>query len=372
MNLKYITSQFRNYGVEALVWLAVFLLLTISNVSYDLILSVELAATLTFGMFFISIVCHYFLIPYLYKDNRYVIFVLVSLLFVSGVSLLSSYVLDVMTSSYMESLITENEQTLLDIKLPSETKPFFEESVEPEESHIHLSSLWKSIILYIGSFFLSLVMYYRKRTKDAEEQQSLLLQENVRMELNFLRSQINPHFLFNALNNIYSMVYTGDSHAADSVISLSEMLRYVTYESKESRILLSGEISYLDNYIEFQRFSFEGNVDVTFEKNIKSNSIYIAPMLFQPFVENSFKYSGIGQDKDAFIHITLDADQTELSFQIINSKKKSVAENTKTGIGIENVRKRLELIYPNRYQLVFHDQGTTFQLNLHIQLDDKQ
>ncbi|MBR0501881.1 MAG: histidine kinase [Paludibacteraceae bacterium] len=372
MNLKYITSQLRNYGVEAFVWLAVFLLLTISNVSYDLILSVELAAILTFGMFLISIICHYILIPYFYKDNRYVFFVLVSLLFIAGVSVLSSSVMDVVTSSYMESLIDENEQTLLDIKLPSETKPFFDEQpAEQEASHIHLSSLWKSIILYIGSFFLSLVMYYRKRTKDAEEQQSLLLQENVRMELNFLRSQINPHFLFNALNNIYSMVYTGDSHAADSVISLSEMLRYVTYESKESRILLSGEISYLDNYIEFQRFSFEGNVDVTFEKNIKSNAIYIAPMLFQPFVENSFKYSGIGQDKDAFIHITLEADQKDLSFQIINSKKKSIAENAKTGIGIENVRKRLELIYPNRYQLVFHDQGTTFQLNLHIQLDNK-
>ena len=98
MNLKYITSQLRNYGVEAFVWLAVFLLLTISNVSYDLILSVELAAILTFGMFLISIICHYILIPYFYKDNRYVFFVLVSLLFIAGVSVLSSSVMDVVTS----------------------------------------------------------------------------------------------------------------------------------------------------------------------------------------------------------------------------------------------------------------------------------
>ncbi|MCQ2209544.1 MAG: histidine kinase [Paludibacteraceae bacterium] len=370
MNLKHITSLFRHYGIEALVWLAVFLLLTISNISYDLLLSVELSAILTFGMFIISIVCHYFLIPRFYKDSKYLIFISLSLLFVAGISWLSSYVLDSVSTSYLASLAPENEQSLLDIQLPSETKPFFEEPIETEDSHIHLSSLWKSIILYVGSFFLSLLMYYRRKTEEIEEQQSLLRQENVRMELNFLRSQINPHFLFNALNNIYSMVYTGDSHAADSVISLSEMLRYVTYESKESRILLSGEISYLDNYIEFQRFSFEGDINVIFEKDIKSDMIYIAPMLFQPFVENSFKYSGIGIDKDAFIHISLTADVDDLSFQIINSKKKMISENTKTGIGIENVRKRLELIYPGRYQLEFHNTDV-FKLNLHIQLDSK-
>jgi sensor histidine kinase YesM len=265
----------------------------------------------------------------------------------------------------------------LDIQLPAETKPFFEEQeyseTSGENSRLYISSLWKTVILYFGSFLLSLITYYRKRTSEVEEQQALLMQDKVKMELNFLRSQINPHFLFNALNNIYSMIYTGDQHAADSVLSLSEMLRYVTYESKESRILLSGEISYLENYIEFQKFSYEGEINVVFEKDILSDTILIAPMLFQPFVENAFKYSGIGQDKDAYIRISLSSDNYKLMFSIENSKKKisySDKELKTNGIGIENVKKRLDLMYPNRHSLIIDDKGVSFRMNMSIELDN--
>ena len=169
------------------------------------------------------------------------------------------------------------------------------------------------------------------------------------------------------------MIYTGDQHAADSVLSLSEMLRYVTYESKESRILLSGEISYLENYIEFQKFSYEGEINVVFEKDILSDTILIAPMLFQPFVENAFKYSGIGQDKDAYIRISLSSDNYKLMFSIENSKKKisySDKELKTNGIGIENVKKRLDLMYPNRHSLIIDDKGVSFRMNMSIELDN--
>lgn len=166
------------------------------------------------------------------------------------------------------------------------------------------------------------------------------------------------------------MIYTGDKHAADCVLSLSEMLRYVTYESKENRILLSGEVVYLENYIEFQRYSYEEDINVTFEKNLKSEQIYIAPMLLQPFVENAFKYSGISQqEKDAFIHIKLDADNDKIVFYIENSIRKTKKEDkTKRGIGIENVKKRLDLLYLNNYSLNIDEDSAIYKLTLYIDL----
>lgn len=367
----------KHYSIEIFIWLAVFVMLTISNISVDLFLSMELSVILTVGMMIVFYTCRFLSIPYLYKNSRFFVFFLLSILFIGGVSWLTSYLEDSLTSSYLSSLVDERERSLLDIQLPAETKPFFEEQeyneTSGENSRLYISSLWKTVILYFGSFLLSLITYYRKRTSEVEEQQALLMQDKVKMELNFLRSQINPHFLFNALNNIYSMIYTGDQHAADSVLSLSEMLRYVTYESKESRILLSGEISYLENYIEFQKFSYEGEINVVFEKDILSDTILIAPMLFQPFVENAFKYSGIGQDKDAYIRISLSSDNNKLLFSIENSKKKmsySDKELKNNGIGIENVKKRLDLMYPNRHSLVIDDKGASFRMNMSIELDN--
>ena len=367
----------KHYSIEIFIWLAVFVMLTISNISVDLFLSMELSVILTVGMMIVFYTCRFLSIPYLYKNSRFFFFFLLSILFIGGVSWLTSYLEDSLTSSYLSSLVDERERSLLDIQLPAETKPFFEEQeyseTSGENSRLYISSLWKTVILYFGSFLLSLITYYRKRTSEVEEQQALLMQDKVKMELNFLRSQINPHFLFNALNNIYSMIYTGDQHAADSVLSLSEMLRYVTYESKESRILLSGEISYLENYIEFQKFSYEGEINVVFEKDILSDTILIAPMLFQPFVENAFKYSGIGQDKDAYIRISLSSDNYKLMFSIENSKKKisySDKELKTNGIGIENVKKRLDLMYPNRHSLIIDDKGVSFRMNMSIELDN--
>lgn len=367
----------KQYSIEIFIWLAVFVMLTISNISVDLFLSMELSVILTIGMMIVFYTCRFLSIPYLYKSSRFFIFFLLSILFIGGISWLTSYLEDSLTSSYLTSLVDERERSLLDIQLPAETKPFFEEQgyseTTSENSRLYISSLWKTVILYFGSFLLSLIMYYRKRTSEVEAQQALLMQDKVKMELNFLRSQINPHFLFNALNNIYSMIYTGDQHAADSVLSLSEMLRYVTYESKESRILLSGEVSYLENYIEFQKFSYEGEINVVFKKDILSDTILIAPMLFQPFVENAFKYSGIGQDKDAYIRISLSSDNTKLLFSIENSKKKtsySDKELKNNGIGIENVKKRLDLMYPNRHSLVIDDKGASFRMNMSIELDN--
>lgn len=362
--------KLKDNTISILFWMAIFVLLTISNASFDLILSVIISSVLTLGMMVVVVVSKKLLIPRLYK--LFAVFLLVSIVFIALFARVSSVVLDEVTFSYIDrtGMKHQDEKSLLDIELPSETKSFFEEHNRMEQERLSLSSAWKAFILYVGAFVFSLMTFYRKRAEEIETQRTHLLQEKMQMELNFLRSQINPHFLFNALNNIYSMIYTGDKHAADCVLSLSEMLRYVTYESKENRILLSGEVVYLENYIEFQRYSYEEDINVTFEKNLKSEQIYIAPMLLQPFVENAFKYSGISQqEKDAFIHIKLDADNDKIVFYIENSIRKTKKEDkTKRGIGIENVKKRLDLLYLNNYSLNIDEDSAIYKLTLYIDL----
>lgn len=355
--------------VETSVWIAVFSLLTFSNISFDLFLSLKLAALLTAGMFVVTLVNRVFLFPYFLMKNRMILFILLASIIIAAFTFIVYHFEDAVVSShYTETVFEDN--ALLDIRLPSETRSFFEEEDETTEARLFLSSKWKALILLAGAMMVSVMFQYRKHTEEIEAQRTSILQEKVQLELNFLRSQINPHFLFNALNNIYSMVYTGDKNAADSVLTLSEMLRYVTYGSKEKQIPLSGEINYLENYIEFQRYSHENDINVSFVKEISPEEIFIAPMLLQPFVENAFKYSGIGIEENAYAKFHLKANTHELVFKAENSKRivKREQKHIK-GIGIENVRQRLDLMYSGKYKLDFNETDNNFNLELTINLD---
>ena len=142
---------------------------------------------------------------------------------------------------FIEKNRVASEVSLLDISLPEERKPFFE-----EESLVSLlgnsqTTKWKILILFLGVTLVNFLSFYRQRSLAVEQVRNSLLQEKMQMELNFLRSQINPHFLFNAMNNLYSLVYMKDKNAPDAILSLSEMLRYVTNCSKNNEILLEKE-----------------------------------------------------------------------------------------------------------------------------------
>lgn len=352
------------YVGETLIWLSVFSLLTLSSSSYDLIRSAVLSSILTLGMIFVNYLCRFVIFPFLSK--KVILLLLVSIALIALLSKGSSLTIEYISDYFSEKdVITED--SLLDIQLPSENRSFFEVEKKSENNRISLSSGWMSCLLYMGSYLYALILYFRRRTAEFEHNQNILVQEKTQMELNFLRSQINPHFLFNALNNIYSMIYTGDKRAADCLLSLSEMLRYVTYESKENQILLMGEVSYLENYIEFQRFSYENEIDVTFQKSIQNERMLIAPMLLQPLVENAFKYSGIGLEKGAYIRLKLETDEKNIFFSIENTvRKRKVEDKTKRGIGIGNVKKRLDLLYFKRYSLDIEESSDVYKLNLSI------
>jgi len=194
--------------------------------------------------------------------------------------------------------------------------------------------------------------------------------EKTLAELKALKSQINPHFLFNSLNSIYVLARKNSPQVPEKVIQLSDLMRHVIYNSDVDFILLSKEVEMVQNYIELQNLRTTENEKISLELIGEVEGKKVAPLIFLPFVENSFKHGLKSGAENAFVKIKLEISGNELSFEIENSKGKSVeSENTKyKGIGIENVKKRLELIYPDSYSLKITENEKTYKVFLNVQL----
>ena len=190
--------------------------------------------------------------------------------------------------------------------------------------------------------------------------------ENLKSELSFLRSQINPHFLFNVLNNIVAMVRLKSEELEPTVIKLSSLLQYMLYETDEEKVLLKNEVEYLQSYIDLQqmRFSSKLNMQVHFE--LKDEWEAIEPMLLVPFIENAFKH-GNGLLKNPEIHISLKVENNLLDFQVKNKYIQSDKSNDKiSGIGLVNVKRRLALLYENKHSLKISQSEDWFHVSLQI------
>ena len=211
------------------------------------------------------------------------------------------------------------------------------------------------VVLFTATVAISVISVIQNTEKESQRIKNELKSEKLDMELRLLKSQITPHFLFNALNNIYSLVYTKDDNAPQSVLKLSDMLRYVMVDCQVDMISLEKEIKYIDAFIDFQKMSMENKSNVIFEKQIENKDFKIPPMILQPLVENSFKHSRLVSDSNGFVHFYLIQEKNDLVFIARNSIKGmslSIADSNKkpqSGIGLENVKKRLSLYYVNNY-----------------------
>ena len=191
--------------------------------------------------------------------------------------------------------------------------------------------------------------------------------EKLSIELNSLKTQVNPHFLFNSLNSIYSQALAKSDHTAESVLELSNLLRYMLYEVGEDKVNLVKELEMLENYIELQKLRADQSTRVTFRVTGDPEGRRIAPLLFFPLVENSFKHGVKGVSDSAYIDISLDLEHG-VSFTIRNNKGKvdDMEKGMYGGIGLENVRRRLELIYPKSHTFVVSETATDFEVKLTI------
>lgn len=190
-------------------------------------------------------------------------------------------------------------------------------------------------------------------------------QERLQAELSFLRSQISPHFIFNVLNGIVYLIRSKSEKAEKVTIELSELIRYMLYESDDAQVSLEKEIKYLQNYIHLQKIRFEDDVRIDFSTNGTIRSQMIEPMLLIPFVENAFKH-GVGMILDPVISISIQYDDSHLNYTVKNKIAPELSEDkdTSSGIGLKNVRRRLELLYPASHTLSIEEKNDWFVVNL--------
>lgn len=228
------------------------------------------------------------------------------------------------------------------------------------------------VVLFTAAVSVSVISVLQRAEKDNQKIKDDLKSEKLDMELRFLKSQITPHFLFNALNNIYSLVYTKDENAPQSVLKLSDMLRYVMVDCQVDHISLDKEVKYIDAFIDFQQMSMENKSNVIFEKHIKNHDFMIPPMILQPLVENSFKHSRLVNDSNGFVHFYLLQENNDLIFIARNSIKGmsvSIADPNKkqqSGIGLDNVKKRLDLYYGNKYSFKAQQEDNSYVVTIKI------
>ncbi|MEO7047275.1 MAG: sensor histidine kinase [Ferruginibacter sp.] len=193
--------------------------------------------------------------------------------------------------------------------------------------------------------------------------------EKLSMELEMLKAQVHPHFLFNTLNNLYSLTLTHSDKAPIVVTHLSELLRYMLYECDEKEVPLEKEIETLKKYVELEKLRYGSRIDVSFVSsgNIKDNMI--APLLLIPFVENSFKYGTSEQLGQCWVNLNFYADGNDFTFNLTNSISNEKTRSLSGGIGLQNIKKRLELIYPGKYTLTANEDAGMFIVKLQIQLN---
>ncbi|HKG05107.1 MAG TPA: sensor histidine kinase [Pedobacter sp.] len=239
-----------------------------------------------------------------------------------------------------------------------------------DQGTVAYSSILKYAIgaLFFSGFFVvvSSLLKFAIDWFGNERVQRNLERERKEMELQFLKSQLNPHFLFNSLNNIYSLAYQKSDKTPDAILKLSEIMRYMIYESNDSWVSLSKEIEYVQSFIELQKLRFKDGAAVEFTMNGEIDNQQIVPLILISFVENAFKH-GIANDPKNPIRINIIANQKILHFSITNKKNK-YNKDEMGGVGLNNVERRLQLLYPDRYKLNIVNSATHYTSELMLDI----
>lgn len=213
---------------------------------------------------------------------------------------------------------------------------------------------------------------YQQAAQKLRQVAQKLEKEKLEAELKLLKSQINPHFLFNTLNNLYALSLKKSDDAPEVVYKLSELMNYMLYESNRKRVSLEKEIQYIRNYIALEKIRYSPTIDIVMDVHGYTKDIFLAPLLILPFVENSFKHGLSKQLSTGWIHILVKVENEVLTVQVENSKNLENKITPKpSGIGLANVRKRLQLLYPGQYKLKIFDEEMTYMVVLRINLSQK-
>jgi two-component system, LytTR family, sensor kinase len=300
----------------------------------------------------------YFLIPELYFKKKTVLYISILLLLFLIVFLLQPF--DHLISNTMQPGPNNRPPPSFDDRPPRlPNGPFNERRVSP---HIDIVSIFLFVMILALSFAVQNTWRWRVTAQRAAKAET----EKAQAELSFLKAQINPHFLFNTLNNIYSLAITGNEHTADSIMKLSNIMRYVTDDVTEDLVPLQSEADCIANYIDLQRLRLGKKTAVEWSVSGNLNKT-IPPLLLMTFVENAFKY-GVSNRESTDILVQLAADEYSIHFYCSNKIVQGFQQPERTGIGISNTRRRLQHLYPDKHILTITNANDTFTVELTIQV----
>lgn len=243
--------------------------------------------------------------------------------------------------------------------------PFIYNDVDPNPYSI-LRILTATIdIVAISGVFLVIKLFKQQLSNANKEKQ--LLKSKFEAELNYLKGQTNPHFLFNTLNNIYGLSKKNENLSSDAILKLSKILRFMIYGTRKPLITIEEEIDVIKNYIELEQLRYSNKLDLKFDF-YSNTTASITPLILLPFVENAFKHGVAESTESAFIYITCTLNELmELRFSVKNSVEELEMQVKEEGIGLENVKRQLELLY-KKYKLEVNDNSTSYEINLFIDL----
>lgn len=336
--------------IHIIFWLFLTMICVMAIVSsekgtswYEIMVHFGYYGLINISIFYIN---YMLLIPQLVRERKkyalYIISIVLLIVFMGVLKTLVALLYSDIILNYV------NEKT--GVKIYTELPQYIFRSIFISGFFIVISSLIKFAVDWFGN----------------ERVQRQLESEKKDMEIQFLKSQLNPHFLFNSLNNIYSLAYQKSDKTADAVLKLSEIMRYMIYESNDSWVSLSKEIEYVKSFIELQKLRFKDGAAVELTINGEIDDQPIVPLILISFVENAFKH-GVANDPNDPIKINLIANRKILHFSITN-KKNNFNKDEMGGVGLNNVERRLQLLYPERYKLNIVNTATHYTSELMLDI----
>lgn len=285
-------------------------------------------------------ITNYVLIPRLLYKKKYVWFLLVFVVMIFSSSVLKMNILGhLLNNSLLINWYSNLKKSLYDNIIPH----FF---------------------LVIAGVAVKLLLDYGK----LQQRMAETAKEKAEAELNFLKSQINPHFVFNSLNAVYFLIHKDNTSARGALHKFSEMLRYQLYEMNDNKIPIEKEIQYLKDYMDLQQLRRDEQYAVQFTCAPDVRGFSVEPLLLVPFVENAFKHISHFTDKTNFVKVDMSRANGEFVFSVINSKEEQPTTELHGGIGLNNVKRRLELLYPGKHELQIRDQEDDFSVQLKFQV----
>lgn len=345
----------KSWAVHVVGWV-LFLLLPLTIVSREPnqnVISTVLTSGYFWGFCLIYVVVFYantlLFIPKLFLNQRYLLF---TATFITG--LLLMFYLQPFEKLVFEKFHRAGNQGFQDEgRMPGGPPAHSELEREPPPMRGRNRTPavdFVSLVLFITVWVIALATKISEQWRLTEKKVILSEADKAQAELSFFKAQINPHFLFNTLNNIYALAVSQSEHTAPSIMKLSRMMRYITEEAAEDFVPLEDEIICLENYIDLQRLRLNAKTKVEFNCEGEVRNITIAPLILMTFVENAFKY-GVSNRFENRIEIRLNITDGRILFSCKNQIFETDLETESTGIGISNTRKRLDFLYPDHYKL---------------------